>query len=176
MNTALAILTVVVGLGLAVEVRRKGKPMALVALQVFLVLVVSFSLWQVDERQNELQETQEGLESTQKELTAERAVRSKVQGEINRYVCNSNNDQDQLLAELLIVSLRDVDPDQLSAADREAVRIFREKLEELQDEAPCQAIVVAFLEASDTDDLKAIRRILRRQEVQDGIKKGRPER
>lgn len=176
MNTALAIATIAIGLYLAHLVRRKGVSTALVALQVFLLFVATFALWRTEQRQDDLESTNAAIQRTQDQLAAERSVRSRVQAEINRYVCRSNNRQDDLLADLLTISLPpDIDERELSGRALKAVEVFREKLLELRDRAPCKAIVAAFLEASDTDDLVAIRRVLREQDQTDQSKPRPPD-
>lgn len=92
----------------------------------------------------------------------ERTVRRAVQAEVNRYVCDQNNRQDRLLASLLAVSLQGAAHRHLTSAQLKSVRIFRRALRELRSETPCHAIAEAFLEARDTNDLQAIRRLLYR--------------
>lgn len=168
MSTFGAILTVIVGVGLSIQVRRHGKPMALIALQLLLVFVGSWALWQLDQNDDDLHDQQVALEDTQKRLATtqrklkrERSIRSKVQAEINRYVCTENNKQDRLLARILAISLSDTDEEKLTEDERKALAVFIATLRDLQDEAPCNEIVIAFIEASDTDDLEAIRKVLR---------------
>lgn len=183
MLTTLAILFV--GGVIAWQARRR-MTFAVIALQLFLLVVVSLGAWQLESRQDELAETQDAIVDTQEQLQTERLVRSRVQGEINRYVCTENNNQDRILAGLIEVSVggsaafgKGIDRSLLSPFDREVLSsitkvqrltegqgdelksAFRRALRELQAETPCAAVVKAFLAASTTDDLKAIRRILR---------------
>lgn len=90
----------------------------------------------------------------------ERETRRAVQGEINRWVCVENNRQDKLLAGLLAVTLRGSEKRELTPRQEEARQTFLRALLELRAELPCDAIVRAFLEAQDTDDIRAIREIL----------------
>lgn len=173
------------GVAIAWQVRRHVA-FSLVALQLFLLGVGAWGAYRIETRQNEQQETQERIEKTQRGLEVERRVRSQVQGEINRYVCSENNNQDQVLAGLIEVSLGGqssfgdgIDRSRLSPFDLAVVSsinkvqklsegksnqltaAFEKALEELREKTPCAEIVRAFLVASTTDDLKAIRRILR---------------
>lgn len=166
---------------------RRHLTFSMIALQLFLLVVVCLGAWQLESRQDDLSETQEAIVATQNQLTRERAVRSRVQAEINRYVCTENNKQDRVLAGLIEVSIgggrnifgAGLNPALLSPFDREVVRsiakvqrltegdpgqlkeVFERALHQLQAETPCGTVVKAFLAASTTDDLKAVRRILR---------------
>jgi septal ring factor EnvC (AmiA/AmiB activator) len=180
-----AIVIVVVGAFIAWQAKR-NMTFSVIALQLFLLAVVTVGALQLEGRQDDLEETQNEIATTQKQLRLERSVRSKVQAEINRYVCSENNKQDRILAGLIEVSVNGsssfgsgIDPAELSRFDIEVLetidkvqklsqgqpdrlkRVFAKALRQLRAETPCEAIVQAFLEASDTNDLKAIRRILR---------------
>jgi hypothetical protein len=100
--------------------------------------------------------------SSIRQIKAEREIRRTAQTEINRYVCRENNKQDRILASLLAISLKgseerrgELTPDQL-----EALTVFQRALRALEHETPCNALAIAFTEASDTGDLRQIRRIL----------------
>lgn len=139
---------------------RRNMTFSVIALQLFLLGVVCLGALQLEGRQDDLSETQDAIVVTQRQLEEERFFRSRVQAEINRYVCSENNKQDRLLASLLAITLRDADP-ALTVEQQEALAVFLRVLRDLRREAPCEAIVQAFLEVSDTNDLRAIRRILR---------------
>lgn len=172
---------------------RRHLTFSIIALQVFLLAVVTLGALKLESRQNDLAETQTDIQQTQKQLDKERVVRSKVQAQINHYVCSENNQQDRLLAGLIQVSIggsstfgQGIDQTQLSVFQREVLEavgriqelsesagqgdefksVFQRALEELRSETPCGTVVKAFLAASTTDDLKAIRRILK--EASDG--------
>ncbi len=100
--TPLAI--VLVGSLIAFNVRRHVS-FALIALQLFLVFVGAWGAYKLETRQDDLETTQNEITQTQKRLTKERLVRSRVQAEINRYVCTENNKQDRILAGLIEVSI-----------------------------------------------------------------------
>jgi hypothetical protein len=164
MITTLIIL--LVGAGIAWQARR-NMTFSVIALQLFLLVVVCIGAFKLESRQDDLGATQKAIVATQKAIVTtqdqvrqERIVRSHVQAEINRYVCSENNKQDRLLASLLDISLRGADDSTLTPEQEEALVVFLRVLRDLRNEAPCQAIVQAFLEASDTNDLKEIRRIL----------------
>lgn len=175
----------VAGLAIA-AVARKNLTFSMIALQLFLLVVVTVGAFKLESRQNDLSDAQADIVRTQNQLTRERLVRSKVQAEINRYVCSENNKQDRILAGLIEVSIggessfgSGIDKSNLSPFDLEVIRsigkiqrlseggsdklkvAFQKALEQLQEETPCHAVVKAFLAASTTDDLKAIRKILR---------------
>lgn len=165
---------------------RRHLTFSMIALQLFLLVVVSLGAYQLESRQDDLAEAQDEIAQTQTRLKRERVVRSRVQGEINRYVCSENNKQDRVLAGLIEVSIggrssfgEGVDQGSLSVFDLEVIRtiakvqrltegspdqlkaVFERALHQLQTETPCGAVVKAFLAASTTDDLKTIRAILR---------------
>lgn len=165
---------------------RRHLTFSMIALQLFLLVVVCLGAFQLENRQDELAQTQDEIATTQTRLKRERIVRSRVQGEINRYVCSENNKQDRVLAGLIEVSIGGrssfgdgLKPGALSPFDIQVVRtiakvqrltegspdklkvVFERALHQLQTETPCGAVVKAFLAASTTDDLKAIRAILR---------------
>lgn len=125
-------------------------------------------------------------ESARDTSEREREARAAVQSEINRYVCQENNKQDTILADLLDISLngsqtfgQDIDPSQLTEFDiavlssigkvqeltqagppTEQEEVFQDALVKLRNKAPCNAIANAFLEAQDTEDIEAVRAIL----------------
>lgn len=182
----------VVGCLIAWQARRH-MTFAMIALQLFLLVVVSLGALKLESRQDDISDAQTDIVKSQKAIVAtqgevrhEREVRAKVQAEINRYVCNENNKQDRILAGLIEVSVSgtssfgaNIDRSALSPFDLEVLRtiakvqkltegqpdklkaVFNRALQQLQAETPCGAVVRAFLAASDTDDLKAIRAILR---------------
>jgi hypothetical protein len=143
-----------------------------------------------------------GVDASIDKINDERDARVQVSSEINRYVCRENNKQDRILASLVEASLQgngksfgsEIDPSELTRFDRSVLltiakvqagssdserlqRVFRRALAELQAETPCNALIAAFLEASDTEDYKAIRRLLfsqehLRQDVQKAHKAG----
>lgn len=164
---------------------RRHLRFGVIGLQLFLLVVVCVGAFQLESRQDDLSAAQDDITQTQDQLKRERLVRSRVQGEINRYVCNENNKQDRLLAGLIEVSIggqssfgAGIDSSSLSPFDLEVIRsigkvqrlsetnpnqlksAFQRALRQLQAETPCGAVVTAFLAASTTDDLKAIRTIL----------------
>lgn len=186
----------VAGLAIAAAARRHLR-FSMIALQLFLLVVVCLGAYQLESRQDELGEAQDEIAKTQTRLTRERVVRARVQGEINRYVCTENNKQDRVLAGLIEVSIggrssfgEGIQPGSLSPFDIEVVRsiakvqrltegnpdqlktVFERALRQLQAETPCGTVVRAFLAASTTDDLKAIRTIL--QEASDDALKRPP--
>jgi hypothetical protein len=162
---------------------------SVISLQLFLVFVGCWGAYRLELRQNEQAEAQSAIKH-------ERVIRSKVQSEINRYVCTENNKQDGILAGLVRVSLggqtafgAGIDRSTLSPFDEEVVgsinkvqklgetegaaayqAAFREALEQLEAETPCKALVTAFLVASTTDDLRAVKHILRTASKADGDK------
>lgn len=117
----------------------------------------------------------------------ERTARVKVSAEINRYVCSENNKQDRILASLIEASLggggsfaNGLDTSELSSFDKEVLisiskiqalsegdqpagfeAVFKRALAQLRTETPCSELVSAFKAASDTQDYKAIRDLLR---------------
>jgi hypothetical protein len=178
------VVIVVVGCLIALAARR-NLTFSMIALQVFLLVVVTLGALKLESRQDDLEETQAEITKTQSQLAHERFVRSKVQSEINRYVCSENNKQDRILAGLIEVSIggqssfgAGIDTSSLSPFDLEVIRAiakvqrlsegegsqlkvaFEEALHQLQKQTPCGEVVQAFLAASTTDDLRAIRRIL----------------
>lgn len=187
----------VIGLGgvaIAWQARR-NVTFSVIALQLFLLLVVTWGAYRIEVRQDTQAENTEAIAKTQQRLQHERVLRSKVQSEINRYVCNENNKQDRILAGLVQVALggqstfgEGIDRSQLTHFDMEVVatiakiqrlgetsssqggfrKAYEQALHQLQEETPCKTLVTAFLVASTTDDLKAIRRILREASKSEG--------
>lgn len=175
------------GVAIAWQVRRH-LAFSLIALQLFLLLVVTWGAYRIEIRQDNQQKTSEEIAATQERLEHERVVRSRVQSEINRYVCTENNKQDRILAGLIEVSLggqssfgTGLDLRQLTKfefavvkainrvqelteanGDSELRTAFQKALRALQEETPCTTVVQAFLAASTTDDLKAVREVLKR--------------
>lgn len=159
-----------------------------IGLQLFLLVVGCWGAYRLEVRQDDQAEITAEISKTQDRLAHERVVRSKVQSEINRYVCNENNKQDRILAGLIEVSLggqssfgAGLDLSQLTefelevvkaigrvqelteaGGDSEAKSAFERALRELQEETPCTTVVQAFLAASSTDDLEAIREVLKK--------------
>lgn len=140
----------------------------------------------LSQAQDDIVATQGAIIDTQRDVRHERTVRVEVQAEINRYVCTENNKQDRILAGLIEISIggnssfgNGIDRSKLSNFDIQVLEAiervqkltesqpdalkdaFNRALLQLQAETPCNAVVKAFLAASTTDDLKAIRAILR---------------
>lgn len=160
--------------------------LSLVGLQLFLVIVGALGFYKIEANLNKTDSIAKGNRENQERLTKERLVRSKVQAEINRYVCNENNKQDRILAGLIEVSIggqssfgHGVDLSSLTDFDKQVIasigrvqklteadpaqfkEVFERALRQLQATTPCGTVVRAFLAASTTDDLKAIRQILK---------------
>ena len=177
---------------------RRHMAFGLVALQLFLVVVGALGFYKIETQQDDTDKIARSTAATQQHLNKERKARSKVQAEINRYVCVENNKQDRVLASLIVASTGDgagafgegIDPDDLTPFDVEVLKsiakvqalseasggadfreAFERALRQLRRETPCSALVAAFTEASDTQDFKAIRRILR---AQDDLKEPSP--
>lgn len=92
------------------------------------------------ERQNhKLATANHKLETQQKELKKERVSRIKVQNAINSYICETNNEQDGLLASLLAFSLQASPPEeQLTEQQKAGKKIFEEALLQLEDQVDCE--------------------------------------
>jgi hypothetical protein len=117
---------------------------------VMVLIIGAIGFWQNDSRQQS-QET-------------ERKARVKAQAEINFYVCSENNKQDRILASLLAISIGNASDKPLTKRQSSALAVFEEALRQLRALTPCNALAEAFLEASNTDDYRAIRRVLRAQD------------
>jgi hypothetical protein len=74
-------------------------------------------------------------------INTERAARISTQKAINAYVCQENNNQDGVLAGLLVFSLAQSPPDaELTEQQRQGKAIFTRALVELQDKTDCGAL------------------------------------
>lgn len=100
------------------------------------------------------------LQSIQDAQNHERQNRTLVQGEINRYICQSNNVQDRTLGKLVGISLASRPYEELSEKQQQGYIVFARILKDLNAPAPCGRVVAAFISAKD-GDVGEVRRILR---------------
>lgn len=150
------------------------------------IVVVLVSFWAVSAAWQAGKDGQDAGEQAQEAVeqsNSERTARVKILGEINRYVCKENNKQDLILAGLIQVSLggessfgQGIDRGALDPFEIDVIEAishvqtlsqdgaqqgfqaaFKRALAQLRQKTPCNALVLAFTEASDTRDFQAIR-------------------